>query len=80
MVSSSTSLRMNHPTLRFDYSSGKWRRALHSYCFSMPLTLRPFGPADETPALAAWAQFKGTGFDFLTFDFDPSMSWSQWTD
>ena len=46
----------------------------------MPLILRPFGPADEPPALAAAAQFEGTGFDFLGFDFDPRLSWVQWTD
>jgi predicted acetyltransferase len=45
----------------------------------MPLILRPFGPADEEPALAARAEFEGTGFDFLPFDFDPRMPWAQWT-
>jgi predicted acetyltransferase len=42
----------------------------------MPLTLRPFVAADEGAALAAWAQFLGTGFDFLPFDFDPSTPWA----
>ena len=46
----------------------------------MPLILRPFGPADEAPALAAADEFDGTGFDFLGFDFDPRMPWGQWTD
>lgn len=45
----------------------------------MSLILRPFGPADEAPALAAAAEFHGTGFDFLAFDFDPRMLWEQWT-
>ena len=45
----------------------------------MPLILRPFGPADEAPALAAATEFNGTGFDFLTVDFDPRMPWEQWT-
>jgi predicted acetyltransferase len=44
----------------------------------MPLVLRPFGPADEGPALAARAEFEGTGFDFLPFDFDPRTPWSEW--
>lgn len=46
----------------------------------MPLLLRPFGPADEVAARAAWAQFLGTGFDFLPFDFDSRMNWAEWTD
>ena len=46
----------------------------------MALTLRPFGPVDEATALAAAAEFHGTGFDFLGFDFDPRMPWEQWTD
>jgi predicted acetyltransferase len=46
----------------------------------MPLILRSFGPADEAPALAARAEFKGTGFDFLPFDFDPRMAWAEWID
>ena len=44
----------------------------------MPLTLRPFGLADEAPALAARAEFEGTGFNFLPFDFDPRMPWAEW--
>jgi predicted acetyltransferase len=44
----------------------------------MPLILRPFGLADEAPALAAAAEFKDTGFDFLGFDFDPRNSWEHW--
>jgi predicted acetyltransferase len=46
----------------------------------MPLLLRPFGPADEVAARAAWTQFLGTGFDFLPFDFDSRMNWAEWTD
>jgi predicted acetyltransferase len=46
----------------------------------MPLILRPFGPEDEAPALAARAEFEGTGFDFLPFDYDPRMPWSEWID
>lgn len=46
----------------------------------MPLTLRAFGPADEVPALAAAAEFRGTGFDFLPFDFDPLTCWGEWVD
>ena len=45
----------------------------------MPLILRPFLTADEGPALAARAECEGTGFDFLPFDFDPSMPWAEWT-
>lgn len=45
----------------------------------MALILRPFGPADEGPALAAAAEFDDPGFDFLGFDFDPRMPWDQWT-
>ena len=46
----------------------------------MSLILRPFGPADEAPALAAATEFDGTGFDFLGFDFDPRIPWVQWID
>lgn len=45
----------------------------------MPLILRPFGPADEAAALAAHAEFEGSGFDFLAFDFDQSLPWEEWT-
>jgi predicted acetyltransferase len=44
----------------------------------MQLILRPFGPADEAPALAAEVEFEGTGFNFLPFDFDPRMPWAEW--
>jgi len=45
----------------------------------MPLILRPFGPTDEALALDAAAEFNGTGFDFLAFNFDPTMPWNEWT-
>ncbi len=46
----------------------------------MPLILRPFGPADEGPALAAHAEFRRIGLNFLPMDFDERMPWAQWTD
>jgi len=44
----------------------------------MSLILRPFGLADEDAALAARAAFKDGEFDFLPFDFDARMPWSEW--
>ncbi len=46
----------------------------------MGLILRPFGPADEVPAKAAWSGFHPVGFEFLSFDFDPSVPWTRWTE
>ena len=46
----------------------------------MTLILRPFQRSDETAALGARAEFQGSGFDFLTFDFDPAMPWVEWID
>lgn len=46
----------------------------------MPLILRPFGPDDEVPALAAHAEFRRTGLNFLPMDFDERIPWAQWTD
>jgi predicted acetyltransferase len=43
------------------------------------LILRPFGPDDEAPALGAWAASKRPGSEFLLFDYDPRMSWAEWT-
>ena len=46
----------------------------------MALLLRPFQRSDEAAALTALAEFRGSGFDFLTFDFDPTMPWVEWID
>jgi predicted acetyltransferase len=44
----------------------------------MSLMLRAFCPTDELPALAAWAEFQGSGFDFLPFDYEPRIPWADW--
>jgi predicted acetyltransferase len=46
----------------------------------MTLILRSFNLADEAAALAARAEFEGTGFHFLTLDFDPRIPWAEWID
>jgi predicted acetyltransferase len=46
----------------------------------MSLILRPFVPADEATALAARAEFEDGEFEFLPFDYDERMSWSDWID
>lgn len=48
------------------------------YNLSVSLILRPFGPADEAAALAAWSEFRDSGFEFL-LDFDPHRPWAEWT-
>jgi hypothetical protein len=45
---------------------------------NVSLILRPFVPADEATALAARAEFEDGEFEFLPFDFDPRMPWSEW--
>ncbi|MHB1209092.1 MAG: GNAT family N-acetyltransferase [Acidimicrobiales bacterium] len=44
----------------------------------MSLVLREFRPTDEESALAAWAEFQGSGFDFLPFDYEPGIPWAEW--
>ena len=62
--------------IEFEHPSSHGQR----YCASVSLTLRPFGPDDEAPALAAHGEFRRAGCNFLPFDFDPRMTWAQWTD
>ncbi len=44
----------------------------------MSVMLRSFRPTDEEAALAAWAEFQGSGFDFLPFDYETSIPWTEW--